>query len=68
MATNTPISEPQIRNNTLMHDSKEPVQSEESLNRVSEEAPSENVQNGVRQAEAITITWSKKSLITAYSL
>jgi hypothetical protein len=30
--------------------------------------PDENAQQGVRQAEAITLTWSKKSLAAAYLL
>ena len=30
--------------------------------------PDEDAQAGVRQAEAITLTWGKKSLATAYLL
>lgn len=30
------------------------------------EKPSENAQGGVKQAEAITLTWTKQDLITTY--
>lgn len=34
----------------------------------SDDSPSDNVQAGVKQAEAITLTWTKKSLAIAYIL
>ena len=35
---------------------------------ISIEAPSENVQQGVKKAEAITLTWTREELIVAYGL
>jgi hypothetical protein len=35
---------------------------------ISIEAPSENVQQGVKTAEAITLTWTRNELIVAYNL
>lgn len=32
------------------------------------EAPSENVQMGVKKAQAITLTWTRSELIVAYAL
>lgn len=32
------------------------------------EAPSEDVQEGVKKAEAVTLTWTKNELIIAYGL
>lgn len=35
---------------------------------VSIEAPSEDLQQGVKKAEAVTLTWTRSELIVAYAL
>jgi hypothetical protein len=35
---------------------------------VSIEAPSEDIQQGVKKAEAVTLTWTRNELIVAYGL
>ena len=55
-----------VRSNDLELNIKSPVNvTEESLDKA---APEESLQNGVAVAEAMTLTWTKRSLVCAYIL
>lgn len=47
---------------------KQPPQNLTDDDGASLEAPSENAQQGVKKAEAITLTWTRNELIVAYGL
>jgi hypothetical protein len=49
-------------------DSKHHVQDEVTADKDSEEVPNEDAQAGVTQAEAITLSWTKSSMIATYVL
>lgn len=65
LAPNPYAENPAQERGLYPHDKKE---ADPSVDRVSEEAPSDDAQDGVRNVEAITITWTKQSLILAYAL
>lgn len=49
-------------------DSKHQVQNDVTVDQATEETPNENAQAGVTQAEAITLSWTKSSMIATYAL
>jgi hypothetical protein len=57
---------------TVSLESKEISNSEKevtgTVDSSSEKAPQDNAQEGVKRVEAITLTWTKNSLITVYVL
>lgn len=61
-----PEQQSPIGDNTYSKDAKDARHTIDDTE--SEDSPSDNVQAGVKQAEAITLTWTKKSLGIAYIL
>lgn len=53
-------------NQPAHHDAKDPT--ENVKHRDSDDASEEPMQEGVKQAEALTMSWTKKSLGLAYAL
>jgi hypothetical protein len=49
-------------------DSKHQVQNDVTADEASEDVPNEDAQDGVTQAEAITLSWTKSSMIATYAL
>lgn len=56
----------EMDNQPAHHDAKDPT--ENVKHRDSDDASEEPMQEGVKQAEALTMSWTKKSLGLAYAL
>jgi hypothetical protein len=52
----------------IQGDSKHHAQEDVTADKASEEIPNEDAQAGVTQAEAITLSWTKSSMIATYAL
>ena len=50
------------------HGESKHAQDEVTADQASEEVPNEDAQAGVTQAEAITLSWTKSSMIATYAL
>ncbi|CAD0091800.1 unnamed protein product [Aureobasidium vineae] len=50
------------------HGDSKHAQDEVTADQASEEVPNEDAQAGVTQAEAITLSWTKSSMIATYAL